>query len=461
MVKILLPHLFLHSLLCCTRGAIAPIAAICVLCILPLTGMVVDYANANAAKRGLQDAIDAALLAVARAEPETQGEIDAIADTYFHANFGARYGLSGVSLSVTRQDETLYSGEASGAIPLFFGSLFGSETMEVRVQAQVRSTLTDLEVVLALDTTGSMAGPKLTALRTAATNFVDAMGDGDNVRIGLVPFARYVNIGMGNRNTPGFSIPSDTQSCNWQWVNQATNPHNCTTQTWTSMCCNDGNCQPCSGTHTTCDYDYEQTWQEVCTNQKWHGCVGSRSEPYNTRDDNAPLGIPGLLNTHCGAPLTPLTDNLNSVKAAINGLTANGDTYIPAGMSMGWAVLSHRIPFTQGTDPGSAGANNLVRALVLMTDGANTRSKNPGQERHNGTDAGAANGVLSSLCQQVKDDGVTVFTIAFDVSDASITSLLKNCATSVEYAFDADNSSQLSAAFEAIAAALSRLRLSQ
>lgn len=451
----------LTKLLNDTKGAVAPLAALFIMVLAPLSGLAVDFTYAIGAKRVLQEATDAALLAVARENPESQAEIDRIAKRFFDANLGGRYDFKNVRLAVRKAGEDGYRGNATADLPLFFAGLFGHTGMETQVDGSVRVTLTDLEVVLALDTTGSMAGGKLAALKTAATSFIDTMMAGKNVRTGIVPFARYVNIGMGNRNQAGFDIPADTRSCSMQNVRESYNCRNCVRVQRTGTCYNDGTPYSCSWTDTRCDCDVRIVRKEVCNNQTWNGCVGSRPEPFNTRDDNPAVKIPGLLNTNCGAPLTRLTDNASSLRTAVRNLNATGETYIPSGLSMGWAVLSNGVPWTDGTNPGAASAKNLLRAIVLMTDGANTASKRAGRADHEGSNTGDANNVAGQLCTNIKRDEIIVFTVAFDVNDASIKSLLRDCATSPSYAFDARNATQLQAAFDEIATALSRLRLTE
>jgi len=69
-----------------------------------------------------------------------------------------------------------------------------------------------LEVAMVLDNTGSMAGTKLSTLKTAASNFVDTLSsaaarsaDPDAVKIGLVPFSMTVKVGSGYQGAPGWT----------------------------------------------------------------------------------------------------------------------------------------------------------------------------------------------------------------------------------------------------------------
>ncbi len=94
-----------------------------------------------------------------------------------------------------------------------------------------------------------------------------------------------------------------------------------------------------------------------------------------------------------------------------------------------------------------------------MTDGANTKS--PNYPHHWGTNVTLANTLTSELCTNIKNEEITIYTVAFEVTDTSIKDLLQNCATDPGYYYDAENSTQLSSAFEAIASQLALLKLTK
>lgn len=447
-----------------TRGSVAPIVAVAMLMIPPMTAAVVDSAHAWNAKRTLQDALDAALLAVARADAESSTEINAIAGHYLDSNLAHRYGATLTQVTIKRVAEGHYTGTVSANVKTYFAGVFGIDHIAAGVDAEVKVSKSKLEVVLSLDTTGSMSGARITALKAAAHDFVDEMLDGEDIKIGIVPFARYVNIGMDNRNAPGFAIPNDSETCRMEMREKRINYRNCRTIHRSKTCYNDGVPFHCEWDDHECDYDTVMAEEEVCDRNKWKGCVGSRPDAWKTRDDNNPTyRIPGIMNESCGTPLVTMTDNRGPLISTIASLDIGEETYLPVGLSMGWATLSHRIPFVQGTNPASA-PRELMRALVLMTDGLNTVSIYPSHNftgHHEDDDTDTANAVTADLCRNIKADGVILFTIAFDVTDATVKSLLSTCATAPNFAFDAQGSGGLNKAFEDIAAALSRLRLSE
>ena len=77
--------------------------------------------------------------------------------------------------------------------------VFGKTKTTVKATSEITRENKGLELVMVLDNTGSMAGSKLTSLKSAATDLVNILyGDKttvDNLWIGLVPFSQAVNIG--------------------------------------------------------------------------------------------------------------------------------------------------------------------------------------------------------------------------------------------------------------------------
>jgi hypothetical protein len=199
--------------------------------------------------------------------------------------------------------------------------------------------------------------------------------------------------------------------------------------------------------------------KQQCTQEKWNGCVGSRKPPLNSRDDGFSTGLPGLMNISCGKPLVQLTNQQASLLASINSFVAAENTYVPAGLSVGWHVLSPGVPFTEAT-PANADPKPR-RALVLMTDGANTVSLTSQGPLHNGSSRAAADTLTKQLCTNIKADEVEVYTVAFEISDTATKDMIRNCASNPANYFDASDPAELLKAFENIAMALSNLRLSR
>jgi len=187
---------------------------------------------------------------------------------------------------------------------------------------------------------------------------------------------------------------------------------------------------------------------------KWYGCVGSRDNPKDMSDAvSAAEPVPALLNYWCSAPLTRLTNTSNDIKTAINALNAGGETYIAPGLLWAWRTLSPNAPFADGQPYG----NNVTKAIVLMTDGENTKA--PQYPDHEGSNVGEANSVTAKTCKNIKDAGIRLMTVAFMVNDPTIKGILKKCATTDMDYYDAADTTTLLSAFKTIGARLTAIRL--
>jgi Mg-chelatase subunit ChlD len=159
-----------------------------------------------------------------------------------------------------------------------------------------------------------------------------------------------------------------------------------------------------------------------------------------------------MFNTSCSAPLIRLSNDPTAVKTAISALSAGGETYIAPGLQWAWRLLSPNGPFSDGAAYGSA-----KKIIVLMTDGANTHSAQ--YPDHEGSDVTAANTKLTRVCANAKAAGITLYTIAFQVTDTTIQNVLSQCATGVPYYYNAQTTADLTAAYASIAGQVTKLRL--
>lgn len=183
-------------------------------------------------------------------------------------------------------------------------------------------------------------------------------------------------------------------------------------------------------------------------------------------------------NNMCDSrPITPLTSDRQAIDDAIDDLIAQGYTNIGEGVMWGWRVLSPQEPFSEGMPKNTP---NNQKVLVVMSDGANTlpAASNHNQSYYSGwgygvtnrlaaspkTSAGytaAMNTMMQSACSNVRDDGVVVYSIAYNLaSDPTARSQLKKCASTPDNYFEAGSEADLIKAFEAIGLDLNSLRIS-
>jgi hypothetical protein len=95
-----------------------------------------------------------------------------------------------------------YNVRVAASLPTTFLRVLGRDSLTVAVTSEVKRELRKLELVLALDNTGSMTtNDRIGKLRRAATTLVDILFDeadvSPHVKIGLVPFSGAVNLGPG------------------------------------------------------------------------------------------------------------------------------------------------------------------------------------------------------------------------------------------------------------------------
>ncbi|MGB7336125.1 MAG: hypothetical protein WBD01_10095, partial [Salaquimonas sp.] len=231
----------------------------------------------------------------------------------------------------------------------------------------------------------------------------------------------------------------------------------CTTQ-------NGINSEGQSYTYQQCSYG---TAYEVCgprtISETWYGCVGSREYPYNLEDRSfSARPVPGIMNTTCSAELTTLTDVKSTVLNKIDAMTGDNNTYIPAGLTWGMRLLSNSAPFTDGVSQQTAKKKDIKKYLVLMTDGDNTISAQlPGSPKHWGSDTAEANLWTSEVCQNIKAEEITVFTITFGTLLPETKTLIQSCASDPTNYFHAATGTELNAAFEGIREQMAALHLSR
>jgi Flp pilus assembly protein TadG len=157
-------------------------------------GLAVDYVGLSVEKGELQNAADAAALAVAREGNISKDKALQIAKHIFAANYGFTNADVSVELNAGIADV-----HASINQPLVFGGFMGKKQAPVAVNAEATYAYTNYEIALVLDTTGSMAGGKLSSMQNAVIGLVDGMTslglEKEQIKFALVPYAGFVNVG--------------------------------------------------------------------------------------------------------------------------------------------------------------------------------------------------------------------------------------------------------------------------
>lgn len=476
-------------------GAVAVIFGLSVVPLLGVAGAALDYNRVSNARVAAVSAADAAALeAVKGRAPFAQRREAAM--RVFEANMAAQNVPLTFTVNITQVMETVPGSRepvetavrvsVSGQVPTKLISVVGIQNLPLTVDAEAQSASRDrIDVAFVLDTTDSMEGDRILALKNAANLLLDDFqanaANSDQIRVAVVPFAQYVNVGMGYRNAPWMDVPADYQTpiTNWcrtetpvvNWINCRRVNVPAQPAVPPSTCMRDGRPRQCGGSPAQPAYSYDACDpvygppQNVCSPVggdwvRWNGCVGSRNSPLDTFDGSWTNRAPGIMGVTCGSPLLPWTNNISSARSMINGLTTAGETYLPSGLFWGWVMLSTQEPFaSRAATPGSS----VRRFMILVTDGQNTIS--PTYPAHNGTDGAQANAITRQICQNMSTDTdtrVRLYAVSFEVNDPSVHQMLRDCARLNGGEFiDAQNPTQLVEAFRNIGRQIWTTRLSR
>ncbi|RPF70337.1 TadE/TadG family type IV pilus assembly protein [Aurantiacibacter spongiae] len=195
-------------------GNVIAIIAASIFPLLALIGGGIDMGRGYLSQSRLQQACDAGVLA-ARKRLGTQVAAGAeitqdVADTgqrFFNINFGeGDYGTRNRAFQMTLESDFSISGEASVDVPTTIMAVFGFTEMDVSVDCTAQINMANTDIMMVLDTTGSMAETnsgdtlsKIEALRSTVSSFYDQMAAAargtSRIRYGFVPYSTNVNVG--------------------------------------------------------------------------------------------------------------------------------------------------------------------------------------------------------------------------------------------------------------------------
>ena len=421
-------------------------------------GISIDLSSIHSQKRKNQSLADAAVLAAVISGEKTKPDLEAIAKATVASMAGSPdeyqtrlriIGGNTVHVEVTKTYKL-------AILPR------SNRGFDVKAVAEAPPKgKGKLNIALVLDTTDSMDGAKLESLKDAATDLVDVFdetGDDDGgsafadgaVMMSVVPFGRYVKLPMSMESETWLDVEAPNENC-WDKLDLTASEAigTCTENTG-------------EGPDYICT---NPVYYEHCEIIEWDGCVASRVDPWHTRAQLGPVNISGFAGGGgCGRELQVLTDDLEQVEDAIDNLYVYDETYLPSGMMWGWRTLTPDAPLVEANTDDQNERNNV---MIIMTDGENTRSY--GDEKDNGfagvfhweKDIDDANDLTSNMCEDIKADDITIYTIAFEVSDMDTQALLQNCASSPGKYYDASSAALLASAFNSIGQELAAVRLSR
>lgn len=296
------------------RGAFLVIFGVMAIVLVATSGAVVDYTAIEQARTRAQVALDTASLGLQPriydlSEDELAASAQELMVQQLQAASGQVWGacpakavppcaqVDGVAVDTT--EGTIHI-EARIKVPTAFVSLLGISDVTAGVISEATRKKLNLEVAMVLDNSGSMGSySRMTKLKEAAICATNVLLNGEcsdtaanatttDVKIGIVPFTEFVNVGTAN----------DTAS----WMDQ----------TGVSDIANDNfDTDDFDGTAFNGPLNRLALFDQL-GNVSWKGCVEARKSPYDTDDTEPSLASPDTLFAPAFAPDEPDSGFYNS-----------------------------------------------------------------------------------------------------------------------------------------------------
>ena len=273
--------------------------AIVAAAIIPLMGLIgggVDMSRAYMVRSRLQQACDAAALAGRRSmTTASMTDTDKTeARRFFDFNFPqGTFGSTSFTPTIQSNpsETTTVQVSATTSVPTTIMRVFGKTSMEIAVDCNSRFDIGNTDVMLVLDTTGSMDSSisngtggtttRIAALRQAVRDFYDTLGAGNNstgrIRYGFVPYSSTVNVG---KLIPSQYLVGGTSGDNWTYNSRQMTYYSDTAST-TSTCYRGyrgSGSNSCRSSETTAYSDASSTDRATC--QSWGNATTSVSGSY-------------------------------------------------------------------------------------------------------------------------------------------------------------------------------------
>lgn len=197
-----------------TRGNTMMLVAAALLPLLAMIGGAIDMGRGYVVQTRLQHACDAGVLAArkrlgteAAVDDEIPDEVADVGQRFFDVNFtDGDYRTEQREFAMTLEVDYAITGEASIEVPTSLMSIFGYEVLPVSVNCRAQINMPNTDIMMVLDTTGSMleTNPtdtvnRITALRQTVKSFHAQLeankANGTRIRYGFVPYSTNVNVG--------------------------------------------------------------------------------------------------------------------------------------------------------------------------------------------------------------------------------------------------------------------------
>lgn len=327
-----------------------------ILVMLMIGGMAVDLMRFESTRSRLQSTLDRSILAAADLDQPLNAE--AVVRDYFNKS-GLLDDLNSVQVIESINSRSVRA-LASIDMDTYFMDLLGFDTLTAPAAGTAIESVSDIEILLVLDVSGSMASnSKLSNLQSAARDFVTSMfaNDADNrISIGIVPFNGQINLGATLRSQYAYFDYHGVANVN----------------------CID--LPPAAFVSS----DLSTTLPMPMTSIADTYSSTTTSNAYYQISDNAPNQSNVWCPASTGNIVQPPTRNATTLTNRINAFTAVGATSINAGMRWGIELIdpgsrpmfanliaAGLVPASFSNRPFAYDRDDTLKVIVLMSDGEN------------------------------------------------------------------------------------------
>ncbi|WP_420145376.1 TadE/TadG family type IV pilus assembly protein [Sphingobium sp.] len=432
---------FLTRLLRSQAGNTLSIMAMALIPLAAMIGGGLDMSRGYLAKTRLQNACDAGVLA-GRKVMGTKGVVDTTVrdEVRKYTSFNFPVGYLGTNLATTDINPTLGANDQidltlTTTVPTAVMKIFGKDTMSINAVCSARNDYTNIDIMLVLDTTGSMActpsmttsqcstyananritanlplvgktleyilenkdGSRIQGLRNALATLQSQMATIESqmnlseaskrkrVRWSIVPFSQMVNAGFSTDaagatlysrqptwfNTSGYY--SAPKSCSWLGCTSPTDHNaNWMNKTWDGCVEEQSTSNSITSTSSTIPSTaYDMLYDTVPSSEATRWLVA---------DPDAATGQYACPKAMSEFKQMNATD-FNNYFTAERGFVANGGTYLDLGLLWAARLLS-RTGNWASNNPASFNTFPVTRYLIFMTDG-NMDTGNSGYGAYN------------------------------------------------------------------------------
>lgn len=424
------------------EGNVAIILAIAIIPILVLVGIAIDLQNTNTSRSFMQYTIDNAVIAGSR---EMQaGKSQADIQTYINNFVEGVVKDKSYSMSCKPPEVTFTKGTQDIDVTVkcsqktTLTELIGYQYLDFTVTSGSTYGIGSVDVAFVFDVSGSMGTSKMKALKDAAYDAVDVLlpknpdGDLGDVRLGMAAYSTMADAGDYFEAVTGQK------------------PKRTYTETVCTKTKKNGSCKTW-GTES-------KTVNNTCVRER------TGSEAFTDAAPGAGAWIEAADATYSSyydswtvqscnpQPPLPLTDNRDDLYNYIDDLYASGNTAGHIGVAWGWYLIAPDWSSIWPVDskPLAYDEPDSAKAMIVMTDGEFNTEYTSGQ--------GDSFAQAKKLCDTIKEQGVRIYTVAFQAPKAG-KDVLEYCATSGDYAFTPDSADELKDAYTKIAQSISDLRI--